>query len=117
MNFCYSICQISWKGKIHWGVTMEDGRRFFSSHLLKPESDLSESNKSSGNLDAKNRNAKRAVSSLTESALLVDILRNEGYDVIEAAGAGYKILAVIQGNIYMFLLFLITCLNRLHFCD
>jgi len=87
----------SWKGKIHWGVTMEDGRRFFSSHLLKPESDLSESNKSSGNLDAKNKNTKRAVSSLTESALLVDILRNEGYDVVEAAGAGYKILAVIQG--------------------
>ena len=81
---------------------MEDGRRFFSSHLLNPESDLSESNKSSGNLDAKNKNTKRAVSSLTESALLVDILRNEGYDVIEAAGAGYKILAVIQGKKYIF---------------
>ena len=109
MNLYYSIWQISWKGKIHWGVTMEDGRRFFSSHLLKPESYSSELNKSSGNLDAKNKNTKRAVSSLTESALLVDILRNEGYDVIEAAGAGYKILAVIQGNNYTFLLLLITC--------
>ena len=87
---------------------MEDGRRFFSSHLLKPESYSSESNKSSANLDAKNKNTKRAVSSLTESALLVDILRNEGYDVIEAAGAGYKILAVIQGKNYTFLLILMT---------
>lgn len=49
-------------------------------------------------LSPKIRNTKRAVSSLTESALLVDILKNEGYEVIEAAGAGYKILAVIQGK-------------------
>ena len=90
---------------------MDDGRRFVSSHLeqCKPvikepsehNSNIPEtttSDTSSAPLSANIRNTKRAVSSLTESALLVDILKNEGYDVIEAAGAGYKILAVIQGK-------------------
>ena len=90
---------------------MVDGRRFVSSHIeqCKPNtSKQSEQNSnfpeappfdaSSAPLSPKIRNTKRAVSSLTESALLVDILKNEGYDVIEAAGAGYKILAVIQGK-------------------
>ena len=87
---------------------MESGSRFVSRHLKSIKagaSELSEStstktsdaNVSTANLSPKLKNTKRAVSSLTESALLVDILKNEGYDVIEAAGAGYKILAVIQG--------------------
>ena len=78
---------------------MNDGTRFASGHLRNTSScgtELSE-NTSKANLSPTSRNTKRAVSSLTESALLVDIMKNEGYEVIEAAGAGYKILAVIQG--------------------
>jgi len=89
----------SWKGRVHWGLTMSDGTRFASGHLKNISScntELSE-NTSKVNLSPTSRNTKRAVSSLTEFALLVDILKNEGYEVIEAAGAGYKILAVIQG--------------------
>jgi len=89
----------SWKGRIHWGLTMNDGTRFASGHLRNTSpcgTELSE-NTSKANLCPSSRNTKRAVSSLTEFALLVDIMKNEGYEVIEAAGAGYKILAVIQG--------------------
>ena len=68
---------------------MDDGCRFFSSHLSKSKDEAFN--------EAKNN--KRAVSSFTESALMVDILKTEGYDVIEAAGAGYKVLAVIQGRL------------------
>ena len=84
---------------------MDDGNRFVSGHLKNIASgsyEMSENTskaKESSDVSPKSRNTKRAVSSLTESALLVDILKNEGYDVIEAAGAGYKILAVIQGNL------------------
>ena len=83
---------------------MDDGNRFVSGHLKNIASgshEMSENTskaKESSDTSPKSRNTKRAVSSLTESALLVDILKNEGYDVIEAAGAGYKILAVIQGK-------------------
>ena len=87
---------------------MDDGRRFVSTHLNKPRDSNETDDKaseptnidasSSASLSLKTKTTKRAVSSLTESALLVDILKNEGYEVIEAAGAGYKILAVIQGN-------------------
>ena len=94
---------------------MDDGRRFISSHLGKSKTVTScdssanttktsnepvESKTCATNVSPKMRNYKRAVSSLTESALLVDILKSEGYEVIEAAGAGYKILAVIQGNYF-----------------
>ena len=68
---------------------MDEGCRFFSSHLSKSKDEAFN--------EAKNN--KRAVSSFTESALMVDILKTEGYDVIEAAGAGYKVLAVIQGKL------------------
>ena len=87
---------------------MDDGRRFVSNHLNQPRDSNEADEKaseptnidasSSASLSLKTKTTKRAVSSLTESALLVDILKNEGYEVIEAAGAGYKILAVIQGN-------------------
>ena len=96
----------SWKGRVHWGLTMSDGTRFASGHLKNISScntELSE-NTSKVNLSPTSRNTKRAVSSLTEFALLVDILKNEGYEVIEAAGAGYKILAVIQGTSFQILL-------------
>ena len=98
-DYCQKYLCFSWKGRVHWGLTMNDGSRFASGHLKNITScanELSEST-SKVNLSPKSRNTKRAVSSLTESALLVDILKNEGYEVIEAAGAGYKILAVIQG--------------------
>ena len=88
---------------------MNDGTRFASGHLRNSAScgtELSE-NTSKANLSPASRNTKRAVSSLTEFALLVDIMKNEGYEVIEAAGAGYKILAVIQGiDFYISLLFI-----------
>ena len=92
---------------------MDDGCRFFSNHLSKAKDEAFEakldndtarnlsleSDLSSVGASQKARNNKRAVSSLTESALMVDILKTEGYDVIEAAGAGYKVLAVIQGKL------------------
>ena len=89
---------------------MVDGCRFSSSHLSKSKDEAFTTNDSTGNRSLesdlgsvgakqKGRNNKRAVSSFTESALMVDILKTEGYDVIEAAGAGYKVLAVIQGKL------------------
>ena len=92
---------------------MDDGCRFFSNHLSKSKHEAFTTtlqNDSARNLSLESdlgsvsanqnaRNNKRAVSSFTESALMVDILKAEGYDVIEAAGAGYKVLAVIQGKL------------------
>ena len=88
---------------------MDDGRRFTSGHLKKSKAKANESITNSSNqpfdsekistdVGQNKKNCNRAVLSLTESALLVDMLKGEGYDVIKAAGAGYKILAVIQGN-------------------
>ena len=103
---------------------MDDGCRFFSNHLSKSKDEAFTTtldNDSARNLslesalgsisaNQKARNNKRAVSSFTESALMVDILKTEGYDVIEAAGAGYKILAVIQGKLVCnkFIIFRLT---------
>ena len=97
----------SWKGAIHWGVIVDESRRFFSSHLIESNDcrndhgNTAAEASTSYSASPQKKSVKRAVSSFTESALMVDILKTEGYDVIEAAGAGYKILCVIKG-VYLF---------------
>lgn len=87
VNQPFHLCKSSqWLGKCYWGLSFEDKR--FYSISLKNDSSL----------------PKVIVLSSNESDELKQSLTDKGYTVVEAAGAGYKCLAVALGDAEAYLM-------------
>jgi len=74
----------TWTGKVHWGISIGESR-FFSSGL-----DTSRST-------SDDQRRPKAVISCREPESISLALENSGFDIVFAAGAGYKILLVVLG--------------------
>lgn len=69
-----------WVGRVHWGIAPTPSLRFSSVESAPTTKD-----------------APKVVVSMNEVKELHGPLTSQGYDVVEAGGAGYKILSVVLG--------------------
>ena len=70
-----------WRGQIYWGVSLGDNRKFYSESLK---------------IEAEEREKSKVVLSFTEPREVKKKLGRE-WDLVTAAGAGYKMLSVALG--------------------